>query len=434
MGATGTAVADEANEIFDELQSDTLFEQASEIALMVRKALEAARALGFAPQIFAVGLADPAGTARTLLATVGAGTAAVSGDILFTVAGRPLRAGVTAGDDQDAVALALKTAIDADLANLPVTVSVTTNVATLLVNYTGVNSADVTLTIDDVGLTGLVITPTVGAVAAGAAPIATALSNSLARYYETKAIANHVAADITAFQTHLDIAWGGDEKRWNHAFIAETGTLATATALAATANDERIQIVTYEGSGQLPGEIAAMMAVQVSARSLPNFNWDFQEFPCAVPADADVYTSTEIESALSAGATPLKPNDQRTATQIVRLVTTKTLEGGFPFDRARDLATIRGLVFTTRQIDAAFGIQFQGVNKSALVLKRMRSVAYNTLIALEALGVTQNVDALFPQLIVESDLVVATRANVSVPESIIPNLHQIAFVHVLFVE
>ena len=42
MGS-GTATADDFFEIFDELQSDTLFGVGSEITLMVRKVLEAAK-------------------------------------------------------------------------------------------------------------------------------------------------------------------------------------------------------------------------------------------------------------------------------------------------------------------------------------------------------------------------------------------------------
>lgn len=434
QGSTGTATADQFYEIFDELQGDTLFEAGSEIALMCRKALETARSLGFAPSIWATGVADPAGVAKTTTLTVGAGTAAVSADILFSVAGRQYRAGVTAGDDQDAVALALKAALDADLANLPITAGVAAAVCTLTLNYTGVNGNDLVATIDDVGLTGLTITPAAGVAGTGAAVIATALSNSLAKFFETKAIANHTTADVAAFQTHMATAWNADEKRWNFGFMAETAGLSTGNTLSSTADDERLCVLNYEASPEMTGNIAAAVAVAVSARELPNYNWDGEELPIAVPPDASVFTTAELESALAAGSTPLRPNDARTVTEIVRLATTKTTEGGNPFDRVADLATMRGMVFTTRQLDAAFGVQFKAQNKSAQVIKRMRSVAYNTLKALEVLGVTQNVDDLFPQLLVESDAVVATRANVSVPESIIPNLHQIAFVHVLFVE
>lgn len=434
--AAGTATLEEPVQVFDENDVDDKCGQGSMLALMARKALETGRLIGIQPEIWISPVADPAGTAATFTFTVTAGTAAEADDIVFRVAGRTLRAGVSAGDDQDAVAAAINTAI-AEAAGqgiLPGTAAAALNVCTFTVANTGVNGNDVTVSVESVGLTGLTVTAAAGVAGAGVVTPATALANSLAKFFEVIALSNHAAADITALLTHTAAAWAPAAKRWVFPLVGETGTLATANTLSAAANSERIGVISYEGSPSLPGEIAAAVCTAISARALPNFNWDGQELPLFVPADSDVYSDTEIESALAAGTTPLVPNDQRTFTEIVRLVTTKTLEGGNPFENAKDLATIRGMVFTIRQLDTTFSQQFKGVNKSAQVLKRMRSVAFQVLQSLEDLGVTQNVVALFPQLVVETDPVVPTRALVAVPESIIPNLHQIVMVHTLFVE
>lgn len=431
----GTATANEAEQIFDEQQADALFGVGSEAALMARKALEVTRRKGISPEIWMAGIADPAGTAAAFTITV-TGTAADAGDIVFRVAGRTLRAGVSSGDSANTVAAAIEDAIDeaSEAGILPVTAAVVTNVVTLTAVNTGVNGNDINVTVEDVGLTALTVTPVQSVVGVGVALPATALADSLSRYYLVKVLANHASADITTLDTHQDSAWAPAEKRWNHAMIALTESLSTANTRAAAANSERIDVISYEESPSLPGEIAIAVGTAVALRSLPNYNWDGDELPLFAPPDSFVYTSTEIETALAAGSTPLVPNEARDATQIVRLITTKTLEGGSPFENAKDLATINGLIFTTRQLDAKFAQQFQAVNKSIQVLKRMRSVAYQVLKDLEDLGVTQNVDALFPQLLVETDAVVATRAVVAVPESIIPNLHQIILKHILFVE
>jgi phage tail sheath gpL-like len=434
MLAGGTATADAFEQIFDELQADGLFGEGSLAALMCRKALEVGRRLGTQPEIYATGVADPGGTAAQQTITVSAGTAAAAGDIVFRIAGRTLRAGVSAGDDQDAVASAIKDAIDADLAILPITAAVVTNVVTTTFNTTGVNGNDLLITVDDVGLTGLTVTPAVSVAGVGVAVVTTALSNSLSKWFEVVVLSNHATADVTSLDTHLDAAWAAAAKRWVFGMLGENGTLSAANTLSAAGNDERMSVISYEDSPSLPGEIVAAVACAVSARAQPNYNWDFDELPLFPPVDASVYTATEIESALAAGTTPLQPNDARDASQIVRLITTKTTEGGNPFENTKDLATMRGLVFTTRQLDAVFSQQFRGQLKSEQILKRMRSVAYNTLKLLEDLLVTQNVDDLFPQLLVETDAIVATRAVINVPESIIPNLHQIVFKHVLFVE
>lgn len=434
--AAGTGTADAFVQIFDETAADTIFGKGSFGALMCRKALETGRSLGIQPEIWGTPIADPGGTAATFTYTVTAGTAAEAGDIEFRLAGRTMRAGVSKGDDQDAVAAAIKDAIDtqAQLGLLPGTAAVATNVCTFTVANTGVNGNDIDVSVEDVGLTGLTVTAAAAVAGVGTTAVTTALDNSLAKYFEMKALSNHATADITALDTHMDAAWAAASKRWCFGVVGETGTLSTANTLSSTADRENIVVVGYEDSPSLPGEIAAAVCVAVSARSLPNYNWDFQEIPLFTPPDASVFSDAEIESALSAGTAPLAPNDQRTATEIVRLITTKTTEGGNPFENAKDLATIRGLVFATRQLDTTFSQQFKAVNKSEQVLKRMRSTAYNVLKLLEDLGVTQNVDELFPQLVVETDAIVPTRALIAVPESIIPNLHQIVFKHVLFVE
>jgi phage tail sheath gpL-like len=432
--AGGTATADTAYQIYDELQSDGLFGAGSEVALMVRAALAMGRKLGVQPEIWAMGVADPAGTAATYTFTVGAGTAAADGDIVFRIAGRTLRAGVSSGDDQDTVAAAIKTAIDEAEVTLPGTAASALAVCTFTCSQTGVNGNDVDVSVEDVGLTGLTVTAAAGVAGVGAATIATALANSLSRLYECKAIANHASADITSLKTHLTSAWAAAAKRWCFCLVAETGTLSAANTLSAAADIESIVVLSYENSPQLPGEIAAMEAVAISGREQPNYNWDYDELPIYATTDASVYTDAEVESALSAGSTPLKPNDAGDASETVRMITTKTTQDSNPFENAKDLATIRGMVYCVRQIDSAFAQQFRGVNKSARVLKRMRSVAYRVLKQLEEREITQNVDALFDQLLVETDPNVATRAVVAVPESIVPNLHQSVFKHILFVE
>ncbi len=430
----GSAVADVFQQIFDENQVDLLFGEGSVAALMCRKALEAGRRIGVQPELYCAGIADPAGTAAEWTITVGAGTAAEGADLVFRIAGRTLRAGVSKDDDQDAAATAILAAINANLANLPVTAAVVANVVTLTAVNTGLNGNDIVVTVEDVGLSDLTVTPAVTIAGVGVADPTTALDNSLALYFETKAISTHLAADVTLLKAHLDDAWAPAAKRWTFAFMGETGSLATANTLSAAADDERICIVTYEDSPSLPSEIAAATAVAVSSQVQPNFNWDGFELPLFVPPDASVYSDTEIESALAAGSTPFAPNDQRTTTTIVRLITTKTTEGGNPFENAKDLSTMRGLITVVRQLDVTFAQQFRAVNKSPQVIKRMRSVAYSVLKLFEDDGVTQNVDALFPQLLVTPDATVKTRALVNTPESIIPNLHQTVFTHVLFVE
>lgn len=431
--AGATAVADDFVQIIDEAQADGLFGIGSEVALMCRHSLTVGRRIGFQPEIWAAPLAEPAaGTAAIHQIEVAAGVAAVAADIVFRIGPTLFRASISKGDDQDAVALAIKEVVETKLRHVPVTPTingVADNIVDLTQNYKGENGNDLKVIIDSVGLSGLDITSSVDTAGVGVADPTAALDNSMAKFFETVALGNHKADDITLLKAHLDEAWGPDEKRWRLAFLGENGTLATCNALTAAANDYRICAGTYEDSPSWPGLIAAEKATMVSAREKPNYNWDGHEMLLAAPPDASVYSKPEQEVALAGGSTPIVPNDARDGSLCVRLITTdSTLEN------LKDVATIRGFLYVIRQIDIAWEAKFSALNKSDKVIRRMRSVALEVLIELERREIVQNVEALFPQLIVEPDPDVATRAVASIPESIVPNLHQSVIKHVLYVE
>lgn len=437
MGSGGTATANVPVQVFDEADADTKLDQGSEAALGCRKALAQFKRLGIAAELWAIGLADPGGTAAQQTLTV-AGTATEDGDVEFRVAGRTLRAGVSNGDTAAEVATAIKDAIQAQVAVLPVTAAidgVTAEEVESTANYTGVNGEDIAYSVESTPA-GITVTLGTGATGAGVASLTTALANALAKDFRAIAIGNHTSTDVTAFDTHLDSAWAAAAKRWRFGLMAETGTLSAANTLAAAANDYRQAVISYEDCPNLPIEVAAAVGASLVARgsTQANYNWDAEELDLYVPPDASAYSDPEIESALSSGSTPLAPSENGATTELVRLITTKTTEGGNPFEQTKDVATINGWIHTIRQIDARYSQRFKGVNKSAAVLKRMRSDALEVLGALEEQGVTQNVEEHKDELVVETDAVIASRAVVQVPESIVPNLHQIVAKHVLIVE
>lgn len=429
--AGASAIADAFVQVFEESVADALFGVGSEIALMARKALEVGRRIGFQPEIWATPVAEPAGTAAIHKLAVAAGLADAADDIVFRIGEELFRASVSAGDDQDAVALAMKAVVDAKLTKVPVTAAingVNANEVDLTQNFKGVNGNDLKIIVDSVGQTGLTITPSTPTPGVGSSVLTTALDNSLAKFFETLAIANHLAADVTALDVHHAAAWAPGAKRWVFSFVGENGTLATCNALALPA-DYRQQFISYEESGSTPGQLATALAVMVSAHEQPNANWDGFELPLGYPPDSAVYSHPEQESALAGGSTPIVPNDARDKALCVRMVTAdSTLEN------LKDLAILRGFVYVIRQLDAAWESKFKGLLKSDKVIRRMRSVALVVLLELEERNIVKNVEKLFPLLIIEPDQAVSTRAVASIPESIVPNLHQSVIKHVLYVE
>lgn len=437
MGSGGTATANTPVQIFDEADADLKLDQGSEAALGCRRALGQFKRLGIAAELWCCPLADPSGTA-TVETLTASGTATEDGDVVFRIAGRTLFAGVSSGDDDEAVAAAIKAAIDEAAAILPVTAALDSEDAAeveVTANYTGVNGNDIAFSVVSTPA-GVTVTPAQATEGATAVVLTTALANALVKDFRVVAIGNHTSTDVTALDTHLDAAWAAAAKRWRFGIIGETGTLSAANTLSAAANDYRQIVASYEGCPNLPIEVAAAVGAALVARGSvqPNYNWDAEELDLYVPPDASAYTDAEIESALSSGSTPLAPSDDGARTEIVRLITTKTTEGGNPFENTKDVATINGWIATARQLDALYAQRYKGVNKNAQVLKRMRSDGLARLRLLEERGVTQNVEEHKDEFIVETDGSVATRAVVQVPESIVPNLHQTVLKHVLIVE
>jgi phage tail sheath gpL-like len=436
--ADGTATANIPYEVTSQSQADTLFGAGSEAALMYRAAAYTARRKGFQPRTYVTCVAAPGGgTAAIHRITVTAGTADAAGDIVLRVGNITIRAGVSEGDDQDAIAAAIEAAIGLVEDLLPVTAAISgagDNIVDLTYRWKGENGNDLNIVIDDVGLTGMTVAATVQTAGVGVTDMETALNNALSGDYEAIAIANHKAADIADAIAHLDDAWAAEAKKWRFIFTALNDSLGTAQTLQGSCNEDyRISIVSCEDAPNLPSEIAAAQAMAFSMRSQPNYNYDNDELPgLGVPADAAVYTPAEIESALAAGVTPLIPNSTKTALKTVRLVTTKTLHNGVAFERTKDMATIRGMVYAIRQIDAKAASQFRGVNLSDQVIKRIKSMILSVLESLEDLEILRDVEALKSQLIVERDELVATRLVASVPEKVVENLHQIIFKHILF--
>lgn len=444
MAAAGSATADEPVQVFSNADADAKFGQGSEAALLARIALEVGKRKGISPEVWVIPIADPAGTAAIYHLTTTIGTAAAAGDIVFRICGRTLRASISKDDDEAASAIAIKAAIDAYQAkygDLPVTATIiddaTDNIVALTAVNTGVNGNDIDVEVVDVGLTELIVTPTAPTPGVGVGDPTGALTASLAATYETLALMNHAAQDVTDLVAHMDEAWAPDSKRWRFGFIGETGTLATVSALAAGGNDERVHFIGCEDARSLPGELAMAEATAVALRARPNYNWDGDELPLYGPPESSVWDATEIESALASGVTPLVPNDERTQLKTVRLINSITTVSGAPApEEIRDLAPLRGMVTVTRDLDAVVERQFGAQNKSERVRKAIKSVCYQRLKLWESrpLEVLQNVDTWFKSFSVDPDPGNPFRALIKNPLSVIPNLHQRLFLHTLIVE
>lgn len=435
--ATGTATVEKPYPLFSEKDGDDYFGAGSEAAIMARAFFAMARAINLQPFIWGVGVAEPgAGTQATKTITI-TGPATAGGDLEIRIAGRTIRAPVVNGDSANTIAAALKSAVDAYQAVEPliVTASVATNVVTLTARHKGVNGNDTPVESVSAPL-GVTATVATGVTATGSYTLTNAF-DSLAsgRTYHAVALANHIAADVTAAKVHLGAVGDPATKRWSTIFLAEFGTVATVTTLATGSNDFGVQILAYEQGKNLPGEAAAMAALANFAISDPAANFDGFELPL-YPVDAPLaFTPAEIETLLAAGVTPLVPSSTNDGTRIVRSVTTKTTEGGVPFEALLDLSNVKVMYYVATQMDIRLTRDFQGLDAKMVpdIGARVEDAAYDVLKEVEKLEIVKGVDEHKKEIRFEVDLVVPTRGNLAYPIAPILNLHQLAGVGNLLV-
>lgn len=434
--AAGTATVEEPILVQSRAESEDLFGQGSELDLMVKQALKTAARYGRSPAIYGVPIADAGGAAAAERTFTVTGSATEAGDIVFKIAGRQLRAGVAIGDSVTAMAAAMNDAIDAAVADMPVTGAPVVGVLTASAINLGVNGNAIVCEVVSTPA-GVSIAVANSVAGTGSYDITNALDAIAGEHYHSIAVANHLAADFTDADAHLDAMALPAAKKWAFFFAGETGALATATALATGTNRMDQHVIWSENCRSLPGEIAAAVAARLEGQENPALHLDGVELDLYQPPVTSIPTDAEIETALAAGVTPLTPNKNRDRMQIVRLVTTKTTEGGVPFEATLDTPHVRTLYWVGVQIDAATTL-FLAVDENKLLdddaIARLRDLHYDVLKQGEALRYLHNVDAHAGELAAEVDDVVATKVNTFTPASVIPGLHQVSSLVGLFIE
>lgn len=431
--SSGTATALTLYEVFSEQEADDLFGQGSELALMCKYAFRGQRDIGVPVQVWAVPIADPAGTAQAQTFTV-TGTATESGEVVIEIAGRTVRAPVTNGDVQNTIASALKDRIDEQLPELPITAGVAINVVTCTHVNTGVNGNSTQYKVVSTP-SGVTVVDANSASGAGTIDITLALDELADKDYDLVACSNHTSTDVTDYAAHLSSMFNPGTKRWRSTVMAETGSLATGQALATAADDFKQMVISAEGFKNTPGEVAAYVCGILGGAADPALPWNNVALPSLfLPETADIPTNTEIESGIGGGLFMLSVNEQQTEAKIVRAVTTQTTLNSAPFFALLDYTISRTMFFAARQVDAQLLIQFQRAKKNARTIRRVRSVVLSTLVLLEGLELLQNVEARAGELQVETDATNPDRLNVAIPTSVVPPLNQIVNVMNLIVE
>jgi len=295
----------------------------------------------------------------------------------------------------------------------------------------------------DQQVAGMVATVATSVAGTGATDHQPALDALSPLRYDGIVFANHASADITEILADLAVRWGAASKTWAFYFMAEMGSIATATALAAAANDKAVQIVSFEGCLNTAGEMATAHAMLIFSRERLNASYDGAKVPLFPPAAATIYTGAEVETAIAAGLTAYTAVIDSTGAitqnlaKCERAVTSHTTSNSQPDDKVRDIGIPRTSVGIAIQIDIAaeerFGVDANpdGVRQStqtdSLIKKMWASIA-RLEAADEVLDAAQ-VEADIAATVVEHDSVVSGRSNVALFYHPLGSQHQIVWQH-----
>lgn len=430
--AAGTAPADVPVQVFDEDDADTKAGMGSPGALGCRKAFEQGKFMGGAmPEVWLVPLAEPgAGAKATITFTVSV-TTALQGDCQFRIAGRPLVAPINAGASANAIASTIHDAINANKRILPGIATVLNNVVTFTMATKGVNGNDVVADlVKAVG--GVTVAIAAGDAGTGAAVITAGIQALYDKRYHAACVSNHTTTDITALVLEAAAAWGFEQQNYRFFFMGERGSLGTAQTLQAAANDLALVVGTYEGTPSLPIEIAVVDAFAEFASTRPNVNMDGQRVALYPPAATVVYTTAELESALSGGLTPHVPDGSYS--KIVRMMTTKITLDGVNTEVLRDISYPRTAAYRAELHETNFRQQFKQENVTDDTLPRVRDMQIGIDRALAAANppILRSVEERLDEYVVALHPSVPGRVQSSSPFTPAGNLHQLDSVHVMY--
>lgn len=432
--AAGTAVVETPIQVFDEDDADLKCGKGSFAALMARVALtQAALSEKGKPEIWVCPTVEPAGGAAAAQTLTVTGPATASGNVVLRIAGRTITIGVTAGDAQNTIATAIKTAIDTLKHLLPVTAGIGANVVTCTCTTKGVNGNDIFYEVVEKPA-GVGIVSAQSVAGAGTSPIANPIAALYDKKYHALCFNNHTTGDAAALLVDVAARWGFAQKNYGFVFLGERGSLGTAQTLQAAYNDYRVIIINCEGSPSLPGELAVAAAVADYARENPNVNLNGERLAIYPPSAALAFTDAEVESALNGGITPLTPDGS--FVKIERFVTTQITVGGAPFEPLRDVAYPRTSSYVAEQVDAGFLTGFKQEvlddDPDADIRARVRDMVIEKHRAMQRLRILRDVDSFIDQIVVEFAVAPAGRLVIWDPFRPAGPLNQGAFVHAMY--
>ncbi len=327
--------------------------------------------------VYAIAVADAAGTAATLDVTV-TNTATADGNLRFYVQDEFVDVKITSGDVIATICANLRTAVNAKTHWAVTQGAATSGVFAITAKQTGVRGNEIRISAA-ITSTGTIVTTishaAVTPLASGATAdsFTTALATIVGRsFYYIVNPSNAHAAQFDAVLDQVRIQATPTEGIRQRVFTGFTGTSANAITAAthANVNYERAELIWSGNSDWTSAEIAANNAAVYSLKELgakPRNNFSgfgtdagsASLWKVPAPRDGSAPTKTTLNSLINNGVTPIGVTANG-GTYLVKRITTRSLTGATSDYRIRDAHRVTQLDFFADDLLTKLNLQFAG--------------------------------------------------------------------------
>jgi phage tail sheath gpL-like len=390
--------------------------------------------------IWALPLADPAGSAATATITVTA--PGVTGPGVFWALGRRFVVQINAAHDATQVASAVASAINA--AGIEAVASSAAGVVTLTARHVGAlgNGLELRLAEDEAN----VLTSANAAIVAfaggsGAPDLATPLANLGDDAFDWIASPYADVNNLNAARDFLSDAsgrWSPSRQLYGHYVTASVGTLSALVALGDSRNDRHVSIMGTQAMPTPPWSLVAALGGQMAAHltDAPELSRPLQTLELVgvlAPVDRSKWWAQADRQALYVDGVSAYTVTVDGRVLIDRVVTTEQTNAHGAADATfRDVETLAQMMFVVRflkaEITARFGrMALADANPGNLAeIATPRQIKAHLIHAYERLarefGVTENPDIFAQFVVVERDPNNATRVNAYLPVDVVNQL------------
>ena len=250
------------------------------------------------------------------------------GTLFLLIGGRPYNVAVSSGDSENAVALAIKAAIDADDDRHVDAGAVIAGLVPLTYRHAGEVGNDIDIRINHffgqespAGYAQTIVAMVGGS---GNPSIAPAIVEMGETQFHSIAIAYADSANLTLIATEMVDRWGPIRQNDGHVYFARKESFSSHTTFLGTRNNEQETVMNVAGPSP-SFEWSAKIAAVVSQNGQIDPARPFQTLALAgliAPKDNELFSFTERDQILNEGGSTYKP-DSGGVVRVERLRTTR---------------------------------------------------------------------------------------------------------------